>query len=161
MPRLWDDIRISSREDRDNGSVSPALLPYHLNCLCVMIRRGAGCVNQAQVLNLFVKLKQEYDLTYLFISHDIGVIEHISDRVIVMYLGRIVETAPIEAFVEQPNHPYTKGASRRCAGLKLASVIMNRLAARSHLPLTAFRVPFPPAMQAQHRALPDCQTSTD
>ena len=63
---------------------------------------------QAQVLNLFVKLKQEYDLTYLFISHDIGVIEHISDRVIVMYLGRIVETAPIEAFVEQPNHPYTK-----------------------------------------------------
>ena len=63
---------------------------------------------QAQVLNLFVKLKKDYDLTYLFISHDIGVIEHISDRVIVMYLGRIVETAPIEAFVEQPNHPYTK-----------------------------------------------------
>ena len=63
---------------------------------------------QAQVLNLFVKLKQDYDLTYLFISHDIGVIEHISDRVIVMYLGRIVETAPIEAFVKQPNHPYTK-----------------------------------------------------
>ena len=63
---------------------------------------------QAQVLNLFVQLKQDYDLTYLFISHDIGVIEHISDRVIVMYLGRIVETAPIEAFVEQPNHPYTK-----------------------------------------------------
>ena len=63
---------------------------------------------QAQVLNLFVKLKQDYDLTYLFISHDIGVIEHISDRVIVMYLGRIVETAPIEAFVEEPNHPYTK-----------------------------------------------------
>ena len=63
---------------------------------------------QAQVLNLFVKLKQDYDLTYLFISHDIGVIEHISDRVIVMYLGRIVETAPIGAFVEQPNHPYTK-----------------------------------------------------
>ena len=63
---------------------------------------------QAQVLNLFVKLKQDYDLTYLFISHDIGVIEHISDRVIVMYLGRIVETAPIETFVEQPNHPYTK-----------------------------------------------------
>ena len=60
------------------------------------------------MLNLFVKLKQDYDLTYLFISHDIGVIEHISDRVIVMYLGRIVETAPIEAFVKQPNHPYTK-----------------------------------------------------
>ena len=63
---------------------------------------------QAQVLNLFVKLKHDYDLTYLFISHDIGVIEHISDRVIVMYLGRIVETAPIDAFVKRPNHPYTK-----------------------------------------------------
>ena len=60
------------------------------------------------MLNRFVKLKQDYDLTYLFISHDIGVIEHIWDRVIVMYLGRIVETAPIEAFVKQPNHPYTK-----------------------------------------------------
>ena len=48
---------------------------------------------QAQVLNLFVHLKRKYDLTYLFISHDTGVIEHISDRVVVMYLGRIVETA--------------------------------------------------------------------
>jgi len=63
---------------------------------------------QAQIINLFVDLKDTYDLTYLFISHDIGVIEHISDRVIVMYLGRIVETAPIEAFVKQPNHPYTQ-----------------------------------------------------
>ena len=63
---------------------------------------------QAQIINLFVDLKDRFDLTYLFISHDIGVIEHISDRVIVMYLGRIVETAPIEAFIEQPNHPYTQ-----------------------------------------------------
>ena len=63
---------------------------------------------QAQIINLFVDLKDNYDLTYLFISHDIGVIEHISDRVIVMYLGRIVETAPIETFVKQPNHPYTQ-----------------------------------------------------
>ena len=63
---------------------------------------------QAQIINLFVELKDKYDLTYLFISHDIGVIEHISDRVIVMYLGRIVETAPIKTFVKQPNHPYTQ-----------------------------------------------------
>ena len=63
---------------------------------------------QAKIINLFVDLKDRFDLTYLFISHDIGVIEHISDRVIVMYLGRIVETAPIEAFIEQPNHTYTK-----------------------------------------------------
>jgi peptide/nickel transport system ATP-binding protein len=63
---------------------------------------------QAQIINLFVDLKDRFDLTYLFISHDIGVIEHISDRVIVMYLGRIVETAPIEAFIKKPNHPYTQ-----------------------------------------------------
>ena len=63
---------------------------------------------QAQIINLFVDLKDKFDLTYLFISHDIGVIEHISDRVIVMYLGRIVETAPRETFVKQPNHPYTQ-----------------------------------------------------
>lgn len=63
---------------------------------------------QAQIINLFVKLRDEYNLTYLFISHDIGVIEHISDRVIVMYLGRIVETAPISSFLQSPNHPYTK-----------------------------------------------------
>jgi len=63
---------------------------------------------QAQIINLFVELKDSFDLTYLFISHDIGVIEHISDRVIVMYLGRIVETAPIQTFVEKPNHPYTQ-----------------------------------------------------
>ena len=67
---------------------------------------------QAQIINLFVDLKDKFDLTYLFISHDIGVIEHISDRVIVMYLGRIVETAPIETFVKQPNHPYTQALLR-------------------------------------------------
>ena len=57
---------------------------------------------------MFVRLRDEFTLTYLFISHDIGVIEHISDRVIVMYLGRIVETAPISSFLQTPNHPYTK-----------------------------------------------------
>ncbi|MGE0004869.1 MAG: ABC transporter ATP-binding protein [Parvibaculaceae bacterium] len=62
---------------------------------------------QAQVLNLFMKLKQELGLTYLFISHDLGVIEHLSDRVAVMYLGRIVEQAPTQELFSRPNHPYT------------------------------------------------------
>jgi oligopeptide/dipeptide ABC transporter ATP-binding protein len=52
-------------------------------------------------------LKREFGLTYLFISHDIGVVKHISDRVAVMYLGRIVESAPADAFFARPNHPYT------------------------------------------------------
>jgi len=63
---------------------------------------------QAQVLNLFMDLRREFNLTYLFISHDLGVVEHLSDRVAIMYLGRIVEMAPTEALYAAPNHPYTK-----------------------------------------------------
>jgi peptide/nickel transport system ATP-binding protein len=64
---------------------------------------------QAQVINLFMDLREDLDLTYLFISHDLSVVEHISDRVVIMYLGRIVEVAPTtELFEDQPNHPYTK-----------------------------------------------------
>ena len=63
---------------------------------------------QAQVLNLFMDLRDRYDLTYLFISHDLGVVRHLSDRVVVMYLGRIVETAATEELFARPNHPYTQ-----------------------------------------------------
>ncbi len=63
---------------------------------------------QAQVLNLFIRLREELGLAYLFISHDLGVIRHVSDRVVVMYLGRIVESAPTEQIYAQPNHPYTQ-----------------------------------------------------
>ncbi|MHB2169754.1 ABC transporter ATP-binding protein [Alsobacter sp. R-9] len=63
---------------------------------------------QAQVLNLFMDLRRELDLTYLFVSHDLGVVEHIADRVAVMYLGRIVELAPAEALFAKPTHPYTQ-----------------------------------------------------
>jgi peptide/nickel transport system ATP-binding protein len=63
---------------------------------------------QAQVINLFQDLRRDLDLTYLFISHDLGVVEHIADRVVVMYLGRIVEVAPTEALFDGPRHPYTQ-----------------------------------------------------
>ena len=63
---------------------------------------------QAQVLNLFIRLREELNLTYLFISHDLGVIRHVSDRVVVMYLGRIVESAPTAELYQRPNHPYTE-----------------------------------------------------
>ena len=63
---------------------------------------------QAQVLNLFMDLRRDLGLTYLFISHDLGVIEHLSDRVMVMYLGRIVESAPTETLFARPMHPYTQ-----------------------------------------------------
>ncbi len=63
---------------------------------------------QAQILNLFIRLKEELHLTYLFISHDIGVVEHISDRIFVMYLGRVVESGLTDEIFAHPNHPYTK-----------------------------------------------------
>ena len=63
---------------------------------------------QSQIINLLVKLQKEHDLTYLFISHDLGVVQHISDRIAVMYLGEIVELAPAEAIFENAQHPYTQ-----------------------------------------------------
>ena len=63
---------------------------------------------QAQVLNLFNRLQQQYNLTYIFISHDLGVIKHVSDRIAIMYLGRIVELCEADAIYENPLHPYTK-----------------------------------------------------
>ena len=63
---------------------------------------------QAQILNLFMDLREQLDLTYLFISHDLGVVEHLSDRVAIMYLGRIVEEAAAEEIFARPNHPYTQ-----------------------------------------------------
>jgi peptide/nickel transport system ATP-binding protein len=63
---------------------------------------------QAQVINLFMDLREDLDLTYLFISHDLSVVEHISDRVVIMYLGRIVEIASTDALFDKPNHPYTQ-----------------------------------------------------
>jgi peptide/nickel transport system ATP-binding protein len=63
---------------------------------------------QAEILNLLVELREERNLTYLFISHDLGVVEHISDRVAVMYLGKLVEISPTERIFSFPQHPYTE-----------------------------------------------------
>jgi peptide/nickel transport system ATP-binding protein/oligopeptide transport system ATP-binding protein len=63
---------------------------------------------QAQVINLMVRLQEELGLGYLFIAHDLAVVRHISDRVAVMYLGRIVEVAKTEALFHTPAHPYTR-----------------------------------------------------
>ncbi len=63
---------------------------------------------QSQILNLLVELRQRFGLSYIFISHDLAVVEHVSDTVAVMYLGRIVETAAAEELFARPSHPYTE-----------------------------------------------------
>ena len=63
---------------------------------------------QAQVLNLFNRLQRQHNLTYIFISHDLGVIKHVSDRIAIMYLGRVVELCEASQIYENPLHPYTK-----------------------------------------------------
>jgi peptide/nickel transport system ATP-binding protein len=63
---------------------------------------------EAQVLNLLRHLKADFNLTYVFISHDLNVVQYVSDRVMVMYLGQIVEIGPVEAIYLRPKHPYTR-----------------------------------------------------
>jgi peptide/nickel transport system ATP-binding protein len=63
---------------------------------------------EAQVLNLLMDLKKNLQLTYLFISHDLSVVQYVSDHVLVMYLGKVVEVGPVDDVYHRPRHPYTK-----------------------------------------------------
>lgn len=74
---------------------------------------------QAQILNLFMSLRAELDLSYLFISHDLSVVEHISDRVVIMYLGKVVESAPVHEIFERPQHPYTQALLAEIPSLRI------------------------------------------
>src|SRR5262249_58645558 len=62
---------------------------------------------QAQIINLLENLQQEFELTYLFIAHDLAVVRHISDRIAVMYLGTVVDVSPADDLYDNPLHPYT------------------------------------------------------
>jgi peptide/nickel transport system ATP-binding protein len=67
---------------------------------------------EAQILNLLADLRRDLDLTYIFISHDLNVVRYVSDRVVVMYLGRIVESGPVAEIFRRPRHPYTQALMR-------------------------------------------------
>ena len=112
---------------------------------------------QAQVLNLFIRLREELGLTYLFISHDLGVVRHVSDRVVVMYLGRVVESAATRRDLRAPEPslhrgPGRRGAARRCA----AAAATSRSAARS--PRRSLRPPAAISIRAVRRPSPAAAT---
>lgn len=72
---------------------------------------------EAQVLNLLMDLKRQLNLTYMFISHDLDVVQFISDRVLVMYLGQVVEIGPVDAIYKAPKHPYTRALLASCLSM--------------------------------------------
>ncbi len=90
---------------------------------------------QAQIINLFMRLRHDLGLAYLFISHDIGVVRHIADRVVVMYLGRIVEEGPMRALFDDPNHPYTQALLREVPRLDNRRVQFNTIVGEIPSPL--------------------------
>ncbi len=110
---------------------------------------------QAQIINLFLKLRRELRLTMLFISHDLGVIRHISDRVAIMYLGRIVETGRTAEVYAAPRHPYTRALLDSVPKLVLADdALVDFRPIKGELPSPTAP---PPGCHFQHRC-PRVQT---
>ena len=105
---------------------------------------------RGDVLNLFAELQRDLGLTYVFITHDLSVVSHISDRIAVMYLGRFIELGPTESVSERPLHPYTAGAvvgGAAAAAVDRCAATPHRAAGRNSEPdRSAVGLPLPHAL---------------
>ncbi|HZQ15465.1 MAG TPA: dipeptide ABC transporter ATP-binding protein [Gaiellaceae bacterium] len=110
---------------------------------------------QAQVINLLDDLQEEFDLTYVFIAHDLGVVHHVSDRIAVMYLGVVVEVGPSDELFLQPVHPYTE------ALLSAIPAIEGEDEVRRERIVLEGEVPSPVAPPSGCRFHPRCRYATD
>ena len=118
---------------------------------------------QAQILNLICDLQRELGVALVFITHDLAVVEHIADRVAVMYLGRIVEAGPADEVLSRPKHPYTAHADRRHPSARPPPAARGRRRARRdpEPARTSAGLPFPPPLPACDRRLPEGRAGHD
>ena len=117
---------------------------------------------QAQVLNLFMDLRRDLDLTAIFISHDLGVVRHVSDRVAIMYLGRIVELAPTAELYAAPEPPlYPRALRERSAGRRRREGLSPDRGRDPVAAPSAERMPFPSSLSLRRPALQARGTAFD
>ena len=108
---------------------------------------------QAQILNLLKKLQKELGLTYIFITHDLSVVNYFSDEIMVMYLGKVVEHAPAEQLFAHPTHPYTKAL--------LSAIPVPRLGAKKDRILLKGEISSPINPKPGCRFAPRCEYAKD